>query len=290
MLTYYAIRAALRITPRLSRAAWYRLASVVGLTFYSLNRPARRAITANLRIVMGEQTPRRDLRQAVRSVFVNMVKDYYDLVQLASAENSPADRVEARGMEHIDEALSRGKGIIAVFCHLAGFNLACGTTLVSKYGPISIVAEPLQPLRLREQVNSLRSSGGLSVIEADSGSTRKILRRLRAGEVVALAADRGVTGTGVSVPFFGREALLPGGAAALSLRSGAQVLVVLSGRLPDNRVSLQVLPAPTYTRTRDFDADVARLIRGWMAVFEEHIRAHPGQWLLAQPLWGADGP
>lgn len=289
MLTYYAIRAALRITPRLSRAAWYRLALVVGLVFYSLNRHARCAIAANMRVVMGPSATDQAVRQAVRSVFVNMVKDYYDLVQLASAGASPAGRVEERGMEHVDAALAQGKGAIAVFCHLAGFNLACGTTLVSRYAPISIVAEPLQPMRLREQVNALRSSGGLSVIEADRSSTLRILRRLRAGEVVALAADRGVTGTGVRVPFFGREALLPGGAAALSLRTGAPVLVVLSARLADNRVSLEVLPAPAARRTGDFDQDLARLIRGWMSVFEEHIRSRPGQWVLAHPLWDTDG-
>jgi hypothetical protein len=76
--------------------------------------------------------------------------------------------------------------------------------------PIEAVAEHLQPERLYQYVVSLRASKGIKIIPIDS-FLRPIFRALRNNELVGLAADRNLTGTGTLIDFFGAPALLPDG-------------------------------------------------------------------------------
>ena len=284
-MTYYSFRLGLILARILSRPVAYQVCTVLGYLFYIFNRPARRSVEINMRHALRPHlTPLRH-RNAVRRVFINLTKDYYDLVLLGCSEPQEIlELVEASGLERLREQHASGRGVLAVFFHTAGFNLAAQLALTEDLRAC-IVAEPLKLRRMRVLVNSLRSSLGVKLIPADRSGVRQIVRVLRSRGTVVLAGDRDVTGTGVPVRLFGACATLPAAAAALALRTHAAVVPVHICRLPDNRVSLRIGESIATEDTGDFDADVRRITQELAFAFERELRTHPHQWVMVQPAW-----
>ncbi len=290
MITYYALRLGLLLFPLFSLSQGYRACSVIGRLFWLLNAGARHTIEENLCHVLGPRAGRGELGRACRRIFVNLTKDYYDLLLVARlGREDVLRRVTVEGLERLDATRSPGTGVVAVFFHTAGFNLAAQSALLTGRH-VCVVAEPLNPPRLRSFVNRMRSALGLELATPDRSGMRQMMRVLRADGTVVLAADRGITGTGVPVTLFGERVFLPAGAAALALRTGATIVPILISRCEDDRVRLIVGQRIEYARGRDFDATLRGITQAIASTFEEHVRQHPDQWVIARPIWRSTRP
>jgi KDO2-lipid IV(A) lauroyltransferase len=90
------------------------------------------------------------------------------------------------------------------------------------------------------------------------------------------------------VPFFGRLAATPRGAADLALRFGAAVLVVTGHRRGPNRGDghrLDVVEVPYDSSPLDIEAEVARLTEACTQIQEKAIRLHPAEWVWMHQRW-----
>src|SRR6202022_362505 len=85
--------------------------------------------------------------------------------------------------------------------------------------PISAVAERF-PGSLNDAVVRTRQRFGLDVISLGRSAVRAITNALEANAIVALLCDL-EQGPGVAVSFFGRSSIVPGGPAAIALKTGA---------------------------------------------------------------------
>src|SRR5205085_7976812 len=111
---------------------------------------------------------------------------------------------------------------------------------------------------------------------------------LRANEVACLLCDRDLAGTGIPVEFFGERTTLPGGPAALALRTGAALLpaaVYFEGRHGHRGVVRPPVPVERTGRLRDAVARVSQALAGELECL---IRDAPDQWHLFQPNWPSD--
>ncbi len=102
--------------------------------------------------------------------------------------------------------------------------------------------------------------------------------------MVALVADRDLSGRGVEVEMFGATRRIPAGPGLLSITTGAPILVCSSYTTDDGwlvRIG-RPLEAPRTGNTR---ADVAALSRSMAAEFERAISARPPDWHMFQQAW-----
>lgn len=286
MFPYYGLRLGLFIASYVPRSVGYAICAVLGRLFWIFNREGRGEVERSLRNVLGSDASDAEMRRISREVFLNLTVDYYDLLLLkASTWPQIESLVHAECLDRITrERDERGRGMIVVFFHMSGFNLV---SQAARMGPWKawVVAESLQPPRLRRLVNSMRSAQGVPLIEVDLRGTRNMLRALRRNEVLVIAGDRDVTGTGVPVSFLGRVATLPTGAAVLALRTGATILPVLSCRLPDKSVHLRIVEPIVCPETGVFDTDVRNITQSIARVFEDHVSHYPDQWVVSQFRW-----
>ena len=111
------------------------------------------------------------------------------------------------------------------------------------------------------------------------------MQRLKRGGLIAVLLDRDVTGTGTLMPFFGTEAKIPVGGIELALRTGADLILAKSRRLPGYRFLVQIEPPLKVVRTDDMDADVRAIAERVLAALEEQIRSDPGQWAVLESVW-----
>jgi lauroyl/myristoyl acyltransferase len=290
MLIYYLHRLLGLIVPLVPPGLGYPLATILGDIFYRLHKTMRANVYDNVvHILEGSQKPVSDSETIVRGVFRNMAKNFYDLFRARTLSLAEIDRlVKVEGWEHVEEALAKGKGLIFVGTHFGNVDIVAQVPALRQI-PVVGPAEHLKPEALFQYVCSLRANKGFRLIPID-GPLFELFRALRRNEMVALAADRNIAGSGIVVDFFGAPACLPDGYARLSLRTGAPIIVGFSQRLPDNTFVVYLEPLLELEATGDRDHDARAGVEKVVVIMERYIGEHPEQWVMSVPLWQmADG-
>jgi KDO2-lipid IV(A) lauroyltransferase len=283
---YWAYRGleavAMALPERLGRRVFSAFA---GLAFRKLDG-VRRTVAANQARALGLD-PRDDLvRVSTREAFDLYGRYWYDTFRIRSL---PFEEVNARteilDIERLDAALERGSGCICALPHMGNWDLA-GYYLAARGYPIASVAEELRPARLSELFLRHREELGIRIVPlTKDGHVGQQLKQLLAENwIVALVADRDLTGRGVEVEMFGATRRIPAGPALLSLTSGAPLLVCPVYTRPKGW-TIQIGAPIEIERTGETRTDVVALSRRMAAEFERAIAARPPDWHLFQPGW-----
>lgn len=270
--------AAGRVAAALPLWAHRPISVAVGTIAYRASPAARDAVRRNLAIICPERPDREAL---VRAAFVAQVRHYLEIFRLARLRPAQLEReITASGWDGFRAAYGRGKGVIVASAHLGPVSI-CGQIFAAAGYPVTLPVQN-ETGALARSVNRARKAMGIHFVQTDSA--RGVHRVLRRGEVLAMLSDRAVTGVGIRVPFFGREALLPSAHVALALRTGA-ALVPAFARRDGPRVLAQILPELELQRTGDRDADVRAGVAAFASLLEQHVRLAPEQWSVFEPFW-----
>jgi len=285
-VSYYTYRLGGTLAPRVPPRLGYWLADRVGAIVFRLS-PKRAIVQENIAHVTGLAPDAETVRQIARRIFCNQAKNYFDLFRVAALgpQEIRAAIHEVRGLEHIDRALARGRGLVVASAHFGNIDLASQVLALYNYR-VTALAEHLRPERLFQYVRAQRESHGLRFVPID-GSLRPVFRALRANEIVGTALDRNVTDEGRLVEFLGSPARLPDGHLKLALHTGAALILCFSRRLADNRFSVTVEPEIALQRTGRQEDDIVAAMPQVLSVFGRYLRSYPEQWVYFQPVWVA---
>lgn len=191
------------------------------------------------------------------------------------------------GYRHVEAARAAGRGVILALPHLGGWEWSAFWLTRNRGVPVTAVVEALEPPELFEWFTAFRRSLGMSIVPVGPAAARQVLAALKRNEVVCLLADRDISGTGIEVELFGEKTRLPGGPAALAIRSGAPLLPT-AVYFADGGVLGVVEPPLDITRRGALRDDLARVTADLARAFEGLIRTAPEQWHLLQPNWPSD--
>lgn len=292
-----------RETPRERLAFWtYASAERLGAilpervsrwVFRCLSRAALRAlpgvratVSRNMARVLGASDVHEPLVEAATKEAFDLYGRYWlDTFRLRIM---PPDEVERRfvveGIEQLDEALRRGKGVVAVLPHMGNWD-AAGRWLGNHGYRIASVAERLRPERLAELFLRHRRELGMRIIPLEGNGVGTRLASLLADNwIVGLVADRDLTGRGVEVEMFGATRRLPVGPAVLSLQTGAPLIVCPINTTEDGWRCVVGEPLSVEPSGR-LRTDAAELTRLMAREFERAIAARPADWHMFQPGW-----
>jgi phosphatidylinositol dimannoside acyltransferase len=225
------------------------------------------------------------VRSAVQEAFDLYARYWFDSFRFAvTPPEEVAARFESVGAHHLWEALDAGSGAIVALPHIGNWD-AAGPWLRSLDRPIVAVAERLRPARLYELFVANRAASGVDVVAlGGAGIGRALAAKLAEGYIVALVADRDLTGGGVEVTMFGRRRRVPAGPAVLSITTGAPLIV--TPVFQTGRGWRCVMTAPlTIEPTGDRRGDVTALTQRMAEEFERAIAAAPTDWHMFQPAW-----
>lgn len=192
------------------------------------------------------------------------------------------------GWDLLEDAMARGKGLILVTGHMGNWELG-GAYIATRGVPFDAIGRGMANPLFDEWLNSSREKMGIKMVH-DSEAVRRTPRSLRAGRAVGFVADQGVLGLASTfVPFFGRPAKTPRGAAVFALRFEVPVLFVVTIRKPNGRYRLVFEPveiAATGDKDRDVDAIVAR----YTQILERWVRLAPAQYFWQHRRWKRQPP
>ncbi len=288
-LAWHGLRAVCRLTPPNSLRRVATLATWAG--FAAL--PAKRAhIRRNMRVVLSgspEPTTGEVERKARRLAFRQMMSYGHVLVDfVALARIAPQVREDTKditGWDHLDRALTLGRGVVFATIHFGSWD-AAGAAVSGHCPPGTVfaVTEPFNDPVLDAMVTSERAEYGLGVVPMHD--VRRMVRVLRAGNILGVLVDRPVTsGDGVTVRMFGRDTVLPAGAAALAGMARCPIIPGYLRRRADGSFEGGILPAIEPVRTGNRDADLAATMQCVVSEFETVIRSSPHQWYMFRDMW-----
>ncbi|WP_420450420.1 phosphatidylinositol mannoside acyltransferase [Ilumatobacter sp.] len=230
------------------------------------------------------------LRRAVQRSFDSSARYWIESLRLPSMSSRAVARgFREHGYPQIVDALGAGNGAILALPHLGGWEWA-GRWIADQGHEITVVVERLEPPELFDWFVELRSALGMHVVALGPEAGGAVLSALRDNHIVCLLSDRDIQRSGPPVDFFGETTTLPGGAATLSLRTGAPIFPTavyftdrISGHLGLVRPALD--SSRGEGRLRD---DVGRITQDLARELEGLIRRAPTQWHLFQPNWPTD--
>jgi Kdo2-lipid IVA lauroyltransferase/acyltransferase len=192
------------------------------------------------------------------------------------------------GWEHMEAGLAAGKGVVLAAGHFGNWELL-GSYLAARGVPIDVIARAMANPDFDRYLNATRAEIGMTVIY-DRDAVRRTPRSLREGRVVAFVADQGVLGLASTfVPFFGRPAKTPRGAAVFALRFNAPVVFAVAVRKPNGLYHISVEPVEIQ-QTGDRDADVDSIVARYTGILESWVRRYPEQYFWHHRRWRRQPP
>jgi len=250
---------------------------------FSFSSSVRRGTRANARRILGEHSTRAQQDDLARGVLASF---YFFCCELARNFDSPREKLltqieSVEGESKYLEARALGKGVIVLTAHMGSFEIALSA--------LRTIEEKITVVFRRDAVGGfekIRSTvrRNLQIQEAALDDGWPVWLRLRnalqAGETVVMQGDRVMPDQkGIAIEFLGGHIELPAGPAKLALAAGSPIVPIFCIGTDSGRIRLFVEP-PIHVENGDVDA----VIRQFGAVLEKFVKAHPGQWLMLQPV------
>jgi KDO2-lipid IV(A) lauroyltransferase len=191
------------------------------------------------------------------------------------------------GYDRVQSVLDSGLGPIVVLPHLGAWEWAAAWLGRIVGEQVAAVVERLEPHDVFDWFVELRSAYGIDVIPMGPEALARLVKAVKARNVVCLLSDRDLAGNGIEVDFFGERTTLPAGPALLARRTGSPLLptaVYFRGRGRLGYVDEPIWADPD----RPLRADLTRMTQAMATALEQLIRAAPDQWHLLEPNWPSD--
>ncbi|MCW8945376.1 MAG: lysophospholipid acyltransferase family protein [Sedimenticola sp.] len=269
----------LALFSRLPLSFAQRLGAFLGWLAYKIPNKERRIAKINIATCLPE------LSTAEQGALLknSMIESAKGLVEMpivwASEPSRWIDRVlpgEGEGL--FGEAISAGKGIIAVGPHLGNWEV--GLHYLTSLAKVTAIYRPPRQAALDTLLKQGRSQGGATLVPATPQGVKSLYSALRQGEMMALLADQQPKAAGrqggVYAPFFGHPALTMVLVGRLARKTGAPVLFWFMERLPRSKgYKIHWFRAPEGIMSDDPDVTAAALNQG----LEQCIRQAPAQYL-----------
>ncbi|MFA5393733.1 MAG: lysophospholipid acyltransferase family protein [Candidatus Ratteibacteria bacterium] len=237
--------------------------------------PILRLVLSNISVVFPEidNTKERELlRQAIRKTVIGSYESGR-IYRFAWINKS----VRATGLDYLDEALAKGKGVIVLSAHLGSFPLILSYLKLRGYPIRNIGRDPENPY-LARYFEKVRKKTGIAHIPKNpiSLSVRESLRWLVSGKILSLPSDQ-YTGQGMPVLFFSQTVRTPTGTAVFARRLGCAVVpvsIVSRGK----KHLIRVEPALAMNRSEDQEKDIRDNTALCNQVIEKWVREDPAEW------------
>jgi KDO2-lipid IV(A) lauroyltransferase len=281
---YYTMRATTKVLRTLSWTAACRIGERLGALGYRPLGIRKRVVERQIAAAFPDLDHEAVVNLALES-YQHLGRTFIETALLDTlGKDGLQELVETvDGWEEVEDVMSRGKGAILVTGHIGNWELA-GAYVAARGIPLDAIVRGMANPLFDAYINHTREVMGMTVVH-DSEAVKRTPRSLRAGRAVAFVADQGVLGLASTfVPFFGRPAKTPRGAAVFALRFEVPVIFVVALRKPNGRYRI-VVERIEALRTGDMDRDVDAIVATFTEHLEKWVRAVPAQYFWQHRRW-----
>ena len=180
------------------------LPSIAAFPLSWVLRKKRLTVQRHMRRSLGSGYGDKAVKTAARKAFASYARYWIESFRLPTRSDKQLSRgIEVPDYRFVEEALSRGNGVIHPLPHLGGWEWAGFWMASVNKLPITVVVEPIEPPQLFSWFVNFRSKLGMNVVPLSPSAGTEIAAALKRNEIVCLLCDRDISGGGIEVTFMG---------------------------------------------------------------------------------------
>lgn len=283
-LIYLGLKGLIRAAGSLGPQTADLISTGLGTAWFRLDRKHRKIVCQNLLIAFGQQENKAWMHKFAKAVFINTCRMFFEYAWYYTRQPIDYDaNFKLIGKDHLENAMQKGKGVIAVLAHLGNWELL--TAFAPMTGlPGTVVYRPLKSKALNQLVIDNRSSTGVEFFPLH-GALDAVQSALARQRIVGLLVDQNSRrDRGVFVDFFGKKACTGKGPAMLAMHTGAPAVPIFLYR-EGGKFVLEIQPELAFVNTGDEDADIEKNTQIYTLAIEAVVRRYPEQWFWLHRRW-----
>ena len=257
--------------------SWLKnLSRLLGNAFYPLTKRRKHIIDTNIKLCFPDKTAA-EQKELSRKVFISSIMAVFETaLSWWGSKNTLARLHRVEGLEHLNNALKKGKGVILLSTHFTTMEIA-GAFLCQHIDNLVLTYKrsnnPILEYFIRR--NRLEKSAGL----IKHKNLREILRSIRKGNVVWFAPDQDFgTKDSIFAPFMGIMTSTLLSTQRIAKITGAPVVPFYGARLDEESgYVIRLSPALENFPSENELNDATTINRA----IEEQVRQSPEQYLWA---------
>lgn len=255
----------------------------LGELIYYLDFKHKAIAYSNIKTAFGQKFPPSKIRKLTREFYRTFGQNLIEIFIIPLINKEYVDKyITIEGIEHINEAFKKGKGVIFAVVHEGNWELS--NIISANLGfPFSTFVRGQRYPRLNKLLNSYRRQKNYRVIEKES-RLRETIRVLNNNEALGITLDQGGK-SGVLVKFFGKEASMALGAVRLALKYNSVVIPVFYTRIKGPYMKIFVEPPFTFKKTGDLAKDIQGNLQALISIFEKYIIRYPQEYLWTYKIY-----
>lgn len=260
-----------------------RIGEIFGNIVFSVWKSRRNIAINNIKTVVdaGGLVISKKPELIVRDNFRNYFRNFIDIIKIFyGMGHSIIANLTIDGIEHFNEALSKGRGVIFITGHCGNWELL--PIAFSQYSKINIVVRPLNNVYLNRILESFRKK--YAHIIHKKGAAKGVLTALKKGGVVGLLIDQRVSHPeGILINFLGRKTYATKMHAVLAQKTRTPLLPAFIKR----KGGIYTVEIGREIELIDAENDTAVLINTERCSrpIEEYIIQYPSEWLWIHRRW-----
>ncbi len=253
------------------------------LAFWIVKSERLRTIN-NLKLIYLDKNDK-EIHSMAKKVFVHQAMNFGDYVRTLHYKSRKKFEkiVDIEGEEYLKEAYEKGKGVLCLMSHTGSWEFSAILPPVMGYST-SALSRPLPNPRIDKLIVKARQSRGLNNISRGDAYS-KLIKTLADGDCTIIMIDQDTAVPGIFIPFLGKTAYTPTGAARLALDSGSEVVPVFIKRQKNNKHLLKIMPSLPTINTGDVEKDVLDNTIQYSDLIGEFIKENPTQWVWMHERW-----
>lgn len=276
-----------RIIARLPYKAVKTMANILTSIGFCLTIKLKRSARESLNIAFGAEKSREQVNTIVRACFRNLGQAMVDLIYYSEHPDEVKEKFIIEGKEYLDQALEKGKGVVAVTAHFGNFPLM--QLALAQYGyKVNVIMRKARDKKIAERVCKTMASVGVKSIYSipARACVQNSLQVLRDNEILFVLLDQNFgSSSGVFVDFFGRKAATGTGPIVFADRAKSPILPIFNIRENGDRYKIIIEP-PLELEARDSKdemlfVNVSRITN----IIEQYIRKYPHEWGWMHRRW-----
>lgn len=269
---------------------FYYFAVGLGTLAYYLAFKHKKLTLNNLMFAFGDTKTEAEYKKIAKAVFRHIAVGGCETAITAfyKTKETVKREIPIEGLENFKEALSQGKGVIALSAHLGNFTLMCARLSQEDFSFKPVIRDP-DDEAVVDFFDEMREKLGVEVISAKPRHlcVKKSIEHLRQNGVLCLLADQSKN-KGVIVNFFGHLSGTVAGPAVMSLRTGASVVpvfIIAEGEGKQKKHKIIIHKPLKVALTGEYDKDVFEITQKFTTIIEEYARKYPDQWWWVHQRW-----
>lgn len=266
----------------------YGFANVLAWIMYHFAVKQRRVALESLCMAMGQDKTHRELEAIARRCFFTMAGTAVEFFMFMRHPGRIMKFVVVEGLEYLDQALARGRGVVAVSAHFGSFPLLLSRLALGGYKIHSLMRH-MRDMGLDKFFEKKRDRMGVGSIytQPRQECVNSTLKALRNNEIVFIQLDQNFGTGGVFVNFFGVKAATATGPVVFSQRTGAPLVPMFITRIEGPRHKITILPPLELDGALGKDEAVVSMIQSLTSLIEGYIRRYPHEWGWIHKRWKA---